>query len=76
MAHACKISDDIRHPQQHPNDDFVLYTLWYTDDVRSIDASVTGEEAIAVLQHAGAEQGSNGYTPEASLDAIRQQPTA
>lgn len=80
MAHACKISDVIRHLQQHQNDDFVLYALWYTDDVRSIDASVTEEEAIATLQHAArhhdAEQGINWSTLEASLDAIRQQPTA
>lgn len=80
MAFACKISDVIRQLQQHQNDDLVLYSLWYTDDVRSIDASVTEEEAIAVLQHADrhhdAEQGINWSTLEASLDAIRQQPTA
>ncbi|WP_155483899.1 hypothetical protein [Trabulsiella odontotermitis] len=48
--------------------------------MRSIDASVTEEEAIAVLQHADehhdAEQGINWSTLEASLDAIRQPPTA
>ena len=80
MTHACKISEVIRQLQQHQNDDFVLYSLWYTDDVRSIDASVTEEEAIATLQHADrhhdAEQGINWYTLEASLDVIRQQPTA
>ncbi|HCZ9310670.1 TPA: hypothetical protein O4G90_002381 [Citrobacter amalonaticus] len=80
MAHACKISDIIRQLQQYQNDDFVLYSLWYTDDVRSIDASVPEEEAIAVLQHADqyhdAEQGINWFTLEASLDAIRQQLTA
>lgn len=76
MAYACKISEVIKQLQQHQNDNFVLYTLWYTDDVRSIDASVTEEEAIATLQHAerhhDAEQGINWYTLEASLDAIRQ----
>ena len=76
MAYACKISDIIKQLQQHQNDDFVLYTLWYTDDVRSIDASVTEEEAIATLRHADqhydAGQGINWCTLEASLDAIRQ----
>lgn len=76
MACACRISEAIKHLEQHQYGDFVLNTLWHTYDVRRIDASVTEAEAIATLQHADryhdAEQGINWYTLKASLDANRQ----
>lgn len=76
MPHACKISEVIELLQQHQNDDFVLCSVWYEDDVRNVDASVTDEEARATLRHAAshhdAEQGINWDALEAALDAIRQ----
>lgn len=41
MACACRISEAIKHLEQHQYGDFVLNTLWHTYDVRRIDASVT-----------------------------------
>lgn len=76
MTRACKISEVIAHLQQHQNDDFVLCSQWYEDDVRSVDPSVTTEKARAVLSHAAkhhnAEQGINWDTLDAALQAIRQ----
>lgn len=76
MPHACKISEVIELLQQHQNDDFVLCSLWYEDDVRNVDDSVTDEEARAALSHAArnhnAEQGINWDSLEAALDAICQ----
>jgi hypothetical protein len=76
MTRACKISEVIEHLQQHQNDDFVLCSLWYEDDVRSVDASVTTEEARAVLSYAAenhdAEQGINWDTLDTALQTIRQ----
>lgn len=76
MALACKISELLEHLQQHQNDDFVLCSLWYEDDIRTVDDSSTPEEARAALHHAAenhdAEQGINWGTLEASLDAVRQ----
>lgn len=77
MAYVCRISEVIRQLKQHQNDDFVLYLLLCTDDVRSIDASATEEEAIATLQHADrhydTDLGINRDTLEAALDAVRQE---
>ncbi|EAA7899947.1 TPA: hypothetical protein ACU6JA_001249 [Salmonella enterica] len=76
MPHACKISEVIELLQQHQHDDFVLCSVWYEDDVRNVDDSVTTEEARAAIHHAAshhdAEQGINWDTLEAALDAIRQ----
>ena len=76
MPHACKISEVIERLQQHQHDDFVLCSLWYEDDVRSVDAAATDEEARAALRHAAsyhdAEQDINWDTLEAAPDAIRQ----
>ncbi|MEG0102031.1 MAG: hypothetical protein RR750_22095 [Citrobacter sp.] len=76
MPYACKISEVIERLQQHQNDDFVLCSLWYTDDVCSMDTTVTPQEAEATLRHAAnnhdAEQGINWDTLEAALDTIRQ----
>lgn len=47
MQHACKISEVIELLKQHQNDDFVLCSLWYEDDVHNVDDSVTTEEARA-----------------------------
>lgn len=52
MPHACKISEVIELLQQHQHDDFVLCSLWYEDDIRNVDDSVTTEEARAALCHA------------------------
>lgn len=52
MPHACKISEVIELLKQHQNDDFVLYSLWYEDDVHNVDDSVTTEEVRAALCHA------------------------
>ncbi|NLS55434.1 hypothetical protein [Hafnia alvei] len=76
MPHACKISEVIEWLQQHQHDDFVLCSLWYEDDVRSVDASATDEESREALRHAAshhdAEQGISWDTLEAALEAIRQ----
>lgn len=76
MPHACKISEVIELLQQHQHDDFVLCSVWYEDDVRNVDASVTDEEARAALSHAArnhnAEQGINQDSLEDALYAIRQ----
>ncbi len=62
--------------QQHQHDDFVLCSLWYEDDVDSVDDSVTTEEARAALRQAAsyhdAEQGINRFTLDTALDAIRE----
>ncbi|MDH1319611.1 hypothetical protein N5C39_14665 [Enterobacter bugandensis] len=47
MPHACKISEVIELLQQYQNDGFVLCSLWYEDDMRNVDDSVTTEEARA-----------------------------
>ena len=47
MPHACKISEVIELLQQHQNDDFLLCSVWYEDDVHNVDDSVTTEEARA-----------------------------
>ena len=76
MPHACKISEVIKLLQRHQHDDFVLCSVWYEENVRNVDASVTTEEARAALCHAAShhdsEQGINWFTLEAALDAIRQ----
>ncbi|EFH2822785.1 hypothetical protein FSG11_022740 [Escherichia coli] len=76
MPHACKISEVIELLQQHQNDDVVLCSLWYEDDVRNVDDSVTDEEARAALPHAArhhdAEQGINRDSLKTALEAIRQ----
>jgi hypothetical protein len=76
MPYACKISEVIERLQQHQHDDFVLCSLWYEDDVRSVDASATDEEARAALRHVAnnhdAEQDINWDTLEAALEAIRE----
>jgi hypothetical protein len=40
MPHACKISEVIELLQQHQNDDFLLCSVWYEDDVHNVDDSV------------------------------------
>ena len=76
MPHACKISEVIQLLQPHQHDDFVLCSVWYEDDVRNVDDSVTDEEARAALRYAAnnhdAELGINWDSLEAALDAIRQ----
>lgn len=47
MPHACKISEVIELLQQHQNDDLLLCSVWYEDDVHNVDDSVTTEEARA-----------------------------
>ena len=75
MTRACKISEAIEYLQQHQRDDFVLCSLWYEDDIRRVDASVTPEEARAALRysakHHDAEQGINWDTLETALDMTR-----
>ncbi|MEH3828023.1 hypothetical protein [Enterobacter roggenkampii] len=75
MPHACKISEVIELLQQHQHDDFVLCSVWYEDDVRNVDDSVTTEEARAALRHAArhhdADQGINWDSLKTVLDVIR-----
>ena len=77
MPYACKVSEVITLLQKHKQDDFVLCSLWYEDDIRNVDESVTVEEARRALHHAAshhdAEQGINWDTLEAALDTVRQQ---
>ncbi|MGQ3660775.1 hypothetical protein [Citrobacter braakii] len=75
MPHTCKISEVIELLQQHKHDDFVLCSVWYEDDVRNVDDSVTTEEARAALRHAArhhdADQGINWDSLKTALDVIR-----
>ncbi len=48
MTHACKISDVIRYLQQHQNDDFVLYSLWCQQRVKSDPLTVTTNGLILI----------------------------
>ncbi|HAV1239739.1 TPA: hypothetical protein JGU28_004520 [Salmonella enterica] len=77
MAFSCKISEIITYLQGHEHDDFVLCSLWYEDDIRSVDDSVTPEEARAALSHAAehfdADHGITWDTLEDALDHIRSE---
>lgn len=75
MTTACRISELIANLQQHQQDDFVLCSLWYEDDVMAVDPSTTAEEARAVLRLAAkqhdATQGITWEALENVLDTIR-----